>query len=143
MLLLTEVSPPNFGGNLSGGCSESNQLPRNSAPKSGCVRSFGLDEPGALTWSERGTATGFGPNLRQYACLPTDRLVGDAVRIRARPGIFLKILDIVGHGVVEERKAVIKNRRRAEDLAGMVITQDTKVAEMSVLVICCQIFLFR
>ena len=32
--------------------------------------------------------------------LPTDRLVGDAVRIGARPGIFLKILDIVGHGVV-------------------------------------------
>ena len=32
--------------------------------------------------------------------LPTDRLVGDAVRIGARPGIFLNILDIVGHGVV-------------------------------------------
>ena len=67
--------------------------------------------------------------------LPTDCLVGDAVRIGARPGIFFKVLHIIGHGVVEERKAVIKNRRRAEDLPGMVITQDTKVAEMSVLII--------
>ena len=67
--------------------------------------------------------------------LPADRLIGDAVGIGARPGIFLKVLDIVGHSVVEEGQAVIKDRCRAEDLPGMVIAQDTEIAEMPVLVI--------
>ena len=73
--------PPNFGGNLSvGAARKATSSLATVLKKSVCVRSFGLDEPGALTWRERGTAADFGPNLRQYPRLPTERKSRHVIR---------------------------------------------------------------
>lgn len=67
--------------------------------------------------------------------LPADRLVGHAVGIGTGLGIFREVLVILGHSIVKQRQAVVKDRRRAKDLPAGIIPQNAEVAEVPILVV--------
>lgn len=67
--------------------------------------------------------------------LPADGLVGHAVGVGTGLGIFRKVPVILGHGVVEQRQAVVEDWRRAEDLPAAIVSQDAEIAEMPILVV--------
>lgn len=60
---------------------------------------------------------------------------GYAVGRCSRFCIFAEILQIISHCEVEKRQAVIKNRSGLYDLSCVIVTQNTEVSEMSVLVV--------
>ena len=75
------------------------------------------------------------PGLDGSHDLLADTLKTDAVGRPTGLGIGVQILEILWHGEVEQGHPIVKHRRRAGDLHGVVVPQDAEVAEMSVLII--------
>lgn len=62
-------------------------------------------------------------------------LEADAVGRSAGLGVGVQVLEILRHGEVEQGHPVVKHRRCAGDLPGVVVPQDAEVAEVPVLIV--------